>query len=43
MFPFVFMEICLNVLVLVLALINDTLTIVDFIASNDGMLIVDSR
>ena len=39
MFPFVFMVICLNVLVL--ALINDTLTIVDFIASNDGMLIVD--
>ena len=39
MFPFVFMEICANVLVL--ALINDTLTVVDFIASNDGMLIAE--
>ena len=39
MFPFVLMEICLNVPVL--ALINDTLTIVDFIASNGGMLFVD--
>jgi hypothetical protein len=39
MFALVFMDICLNVLGL--ALISDTLTIVGFIASNNGVLIVD--